>query len=652
MSSSASPLTLVLEPANDTFITKRIKLSDIPVKIGRTTNRHSTPLESNGYFDSKVLSRTHAEVWCDNGKGDPVELRNHDNLEFGIDIINEQDHRLMFRKVAAVVYINSSNGEVPSGHVIKSGSNYKRRPRLSVFDDPEGSIYASLESELHCARDENRRLAEISNILNDMSNKFENKNNRTLFDDKSLLLRKIEETEAKFQAHLEKCEPEKTALTADFTSQLDHAAFIQNEYDEKLQLYEKKVRQLEDNLKSIKSQNPVSDQVDDLKQQVQELTQLLEYTQDQLQSEQIFHSEQEEKLQCQIIEMVSQLNSSREKLDELQHLHNSEIVDLKQKINDSMSQLNDARSELKNLQLLYSSDVDKFNNQINDLVSQLDKTKNDLEITQNRYKVEIEALKLNSKSLDCDQSDEYVELDTKHKNIVSELCELKLNYKQTVEGHEDFVSKLNEDHKTIIASKDDQINKLKDERTDLSIQLSNFKDETRNTLDTVKQQLVDSQNEISHLVKENKTLSLANSDYLKKISTLEVCLKDKKVDDIEVLKVENDNLKLENAKIKAELCRWQNENQSEFEKLVREEVSKRLGAESSKSAIYRRHHKQESTTKDSEWTDSENVEERSRNVTETSNRKNDDNFRSLFITGTISIIAVSLGVYLFHKLQK
>ncbi|CAG8833576.1 10873_t:CDS:2, partial [Gigaspora margarita] len=65
-----------------------------------------------------------------------------------------------------------------------------------------------------------------------------------------------------------------------------------------------------------------------------------------------------------------------------------------------------------------------------------------------------------------------------------------------------------------------------------------------------------------------------------------------------------------------------NDNQSEFERLVREEVSKRLGAKSSKK----------STTKDSEWTDSENVEERSRNVTETSNRKNDDNFRSLFIT--------------------
>ncbi|CAG8778259.1 3142_t:CDS:2, partial [Cetraspora pellucida] len=62
MSSSASPLTLILEPTNDTFVTKRIKLNNTPVKIGRTTNRHSAPLESNGYFDSKVLSRTHAEI--------------------------------------------------------------------------------------------------------------------------------------------------------------------------------------------------------------------------------------------------------------------------------------------------------------------------------------------------------------------------------------------------------------------------------------------------------------------------------------------------------------------------------------------------------------------------------------------------------------
>lgn len=38
------------------------------VKIGRQTNAKTIPGERNGYFDSKVLSRQHAEVWEENGK--------------------------------------------------------------------------------------------------------------------------------------------------------------------------------------------------------------------------------------------------------------------------------------------------------------------------------------------------------------------------------------------------------------------------------------------------------------------------------------------------------------------------------------------------------------------------------------------------------
>ncbi|CAG8743023.1 16098_t:CDS:2, partial [Cetraspora pellucida] len=627
MSSSASPLTLILEPTNDTFVTKRIKLNNTPVKIGRTTNRHSAPLESNGYFDSKVLSRTHAEIWCNNGN---VFIR---------DLKSSNGTFVNGRCIGAE---NNEGDPVELRHNDKLSSYKRRSGRFSVFDDPEGSIYASLESELHCARDENRRLAETSNILNDMNNKIENKNNKMLFEDKSFLIRKIEDTQAKFQAHLEKCEPEKAALAADFTRQLEHAAFIQNEYDEKLQLYEKKVRQLEDNLKTIKSQDSISDKVEELKQRDQELTQLLEDTKDQLRSEQIFHSEQEEKLQSQIVEMVSQLNSSRSEIEELQHLHGSEVVDLKNKINETMTQLYDARGELENLQVLYSSDVDKFNNQIHELVTQLDDTKNELENTQNKYKVEIEDLQINHKNPGCDQSNAFIELDAKHKSVVSELCELKLKYKQVIEEHETLVLKLNEEHSAIIASRDDHIIKLKDENTNLLNQLSNFKEESRNTLDVVKKQLVDAQDEITHVVNENKILTLTNSDYLKNIATLKSCLKDTKGDDAELIRVENVNLKLENAKIKAELCRLQKENKSEIDKLVAEEVSKRLGAESSKSAIYRRHHKQESTIKDSEWTDFENIGERSCSITGTQNRKK-DNSRPLFITGTIGLIAISLG---------
>ncbi|CAG8782945.1 12066_t:CDS:2, partial [Acaulospora colombiana] len=94
----------------------------VPVKIGRTTNKHTAPTEKNGYFDSKVLSRIHDEVWIDNGKvyikdlkssngtfvngrrisaeskeSEHVELNDYDLLEFGIDINNE-DRKLLFSK--------------------------------------------------------------------------------------------------------------------------------------------------------------------------------------------------------------------------------------------------------------------------------------------------------------------------------------------------------------------------------------------------------------------------------------------------------------------------------------------------------------------------------------------------------------------------
>ena len=37
------------------------------VKIGPQTNTRTIPAENNGYFDSKALSRQHAEVWEENG---------------------------------------------------------------------------------------------------------------------------------------------------------------------------------------------------------------------------------------------------------------------------------------------------------------------------------------------------------------------------------------------------------------------------------------------------------------------------------------------------------------------------------------------------------------------------------------------------------
>ncbi|KAI0088767.1 hypothetical protein BDY19DRAFT_993606 [Irpex rosettiformis] len=131
----ASPLNpipypaLYLYPLNDSFIPKHISLiNNQRVKIGRQTNAKTVPAERNGYFDSKVLSRQHAEVWEESGKifikdvkssngtfinserlsaegveSDPFELKTDDIVEFGIDIVGEDNKTIVHHKVAARV---------------------------------------------------------------------------------------------------------------------------------------------------------------------------------------------------------------------------------------------------------------------------------------------------------------------------------------------------------------------------------------------------------------------------------------------------------------------------------------------------------------------------------------------------------------------
>jgi len=110
------------------------------LRIGRQTNAKTVPTAVNGYFDSKVLSRQHAEVWADrNGKiwirdvkssngtfvngvrlspenrdSEPHELREHDTLELGIDIVSEDQKSIVHHKVSAKVehagiYTNGTN---------------------------------------------------------------------------------------------------------------------------------------------------------------------------------------------------------------------------------------------------------------------------------------------------------------------------------------------------------------------------------------------------------------------------------------------------------------------------------------------------------------------------------------------------------------
>lgn len=132
---------LYLLSLNGTFERKTIAVPFAPdsLRIGRQTNQKTIPTPTNGFFDSKVLSRQHAEIYAErNGKiyirdvkssngtfvngtrlsqenreSEPHELQTADHLELGIDIVSEDQKTVVHHKVAAKVehagFLSSSN---------------------------------------------------------------------------------------------------------------------------------------------------------------------------------------------------------------------------------------------------------------------------------------------------------------------------------------------------------------------------------------------------------------------------------------------------------------------------------------------------------------------------------------------------------------
>ncbi|PPQ83387.1 hypothetical protein CVT25_003838 [Psilocybe cyanescens] len=123
---------LYLYPLNNTWALKHIALTSLHTKIGRQTSSKTAPREQNEFFDSKVLSRQHAEVWEEverlsskRHESDPFELKS-DNIivcpsfrpllfflspcsllppsqDLGIDIAGEDNKVIIHHKVATRV---------------------------------------------------------------------------------------------------------------------------------------------------------------------------------------------------------------------------------------------------------------------------------------------------------------------------------------------------------------------------------------------------------------------------------------------------------------------------------------------------------------------------------------------------------------------
>ncbi|KAJ6131579.1 hypothetical protein N7523_001285 [Penicillium sp. IBT 18751x] len=140
--SADPPAILALTPLNGTFEKKQINVPFFPdvLRIGRQTNAKTVPTPLNGYFDSKVLSRQHAEIWADkagkiwirdvkssngtfvngqrlspeNRESEAHELRENDTLELGIDIVSEDQNTIVHHKVSAKVEHAGLYGTTPN----------------------------------------------------------------------------------------------------------------------------------------------------------------------------------------------------------------------------------------------------------------------------------------------------------------------------------------------------------------------------------------------------------------------------------------------------------------------------------------------------------------------------------------------------------
>ncbi|TIB77710.1 SMAD/FHA domain-containing protein [Wallemia mellicola] len=173
---------LILIPLNNSFELKIIALADNEkVKIGRQTNQRTLPKQSNGYFDSKVLSRQHAEIWSANNKiyikdvkssngtflnnerlspegveSSSVELENNNLLEFGIDIIGDDNKSIIHRKVSSKCMISHNQQEF---------LNLKQE--LNKFDSNKSynlnKCFDNLEKEIKESRELGAGLSGISN---------------------------------------------------------------------------------------------------------------------------------------------------------------------------------------------------------------------------------------------------------------------------------------------------------------------------------------------------------------------------------------------------------------------------------------------------------------------------------------------------------
>ncbi|KAJ3407757.1 hypothetical protein HDU80_007976 [Chytriomyces hyalinus] len=201
VSNPTSQIVLILEciGTGALFDQKRLNLSSI-VRIGRKVNAKTAPDSTNGIFDSKVLSRTHAEIWAEGNEvfirdvkssngtfingfrlseegqaSDPHPIHSGDFLDFGIDIMNDDGMTVMYYKVSAKATVwRPSDGSLPApppavtapphGKLSSSSSSVEVHRKIANMDP----VISMLDDEIRKAVAANQQLSKLRSEVSEI----------------------------------------------------------------------------------------------------------------------------------------------------------------------------------------------------------------------------------------------------------------------------------------------------------------------------------------------------------------------------------------------------------------------------------------------------------------------------------------------------
>ncbi|EGF78630.1 hypothetical protein BATDEDRAFT_26482 [Batrachochytrium dendrobatidis JAM81] len=204
-----------LESLNHTFTTKMLTLTQSqPIKIGRKVNPRILAEPTNGIFDAKVLSRVHAEILFENStvyirdlkssngtfiNGTRLseegvtsalfELHNDDQLEFGIDIVDDDGVTIVYKKVSCKVSILDAAEAISWALMSNTSLGANKNTTMTSFDQAQFQstqnqhdqqdqharfVSAKVVAEAHTILDNEIRVASnAANVLKHIRKSFE-----------------------------------------------------------------------------------------------------------------------------------------------------------------------------------------------------------------------------------------------------------------------------------------------------------------------------------------------------------------------------------------------------------------------------------------------------------------------------------------------